>query len=330
MAGHTFFLEELGLKPGDLVSYYARARDNGGNGQEAKTDIYFMSVRPFDQTYKQSEQAGGGGGGGGDDPGELTERQRQVVAGTFNVDRDRKTTPANRLRENFATLNLSQGRVREAVETLVRRIMERNITAIDTAFKIIAEELPQAAKEMQVAEEKLLARNSADALPPEQRALQHLQRAEAAFKEYQIQRGQPQGGGGGGNKQSNAEDLADLFELDADKLRNQYETVDRGTPAAAGGQPGRRDGRKAQAARESVAAGERATQERHARPAGSAERRRWREPASTGRRSRADGASARATRARESAEREQRQDRGERASAAGRGERDASVRHRRE
>src|SRR5690349_10420253 len=80
---------------------------------------------------------------------------------------------------------------------------------------------------MQAAEEKLLARNSTDALPPEQRALQHLQRAEAAFKEYQIARGQ--NGGGGGNQQSNAEDLADLFELDADKLRNQYETVDRGS-----------------------------------------------------------------------------------------------------
>ena len=228
VAGHTFFLEELGLKPGDLVSYYARARDNGGNGQEAKTDIYFMSVRPFDQTYKQSEQQGGGGGGGGDDPGELTERQRQVVAGTFNVERDRKTTPAARLKESFATLHLSQGRVREAVETLMRRMAERNITAVDTAFRIIAEELPLAAKEMQVAEELLLKRNSEEALPPEQRALQHLQRADAAFREYQIQRGQSQGGGGGG-QQSSAEDLADLFELDADKLRNQYETVERGS-----------------------------------------------------------------------------------------------------
>ena len=104
--------------------------------------------------------------------------------------------------------------------------MERNITAIDTAFKIIAEELPQAAKEMQVAEERLLARNSTEALPPEQRALQHLQRAEAAFKEYQITR---TGRWWWRNQRSNAEDLADLFELDADKLRNQYETVERGS-----------------------------------------------------------------------------------------------------
>jgi hypothetical protein len=135
--------------------------------------------------------------------------------------------PSSRLKENFATLHLSQGRVREAVETLMRRMMERNITSIDTAFKIIAEELPLAAKEMQAAEEQLLKNNSTDALPPEQRALQHLQRADAAFKEYQIQQGQQ--GGGGGSQQSKAEDLADLFELDADKLRNQYETVERGS-----------------------------------------------------------------------------------------------------
>ena len=60
---------------GDLISYYARARDNGGNGQEAKTDIYFMSVRPFDQTYKQAEQAGGLAG-----LGRTIEPQRELEA----------------------------------------------------------------------------------------------------------------------------------------------------------------------------------------------------------------------------------------------------------
>ena len=61
---------------------------------------------------------------------------------------------------------------------VLRRMQERNVTEMDTAFKVIAEELPKAAKEMQAAEELLLQRNSAGALPPEQRALQHLQRRE--------------------------------------------------------------------------------------------------------------------------------------------------------
>ena len=36
------------------------------------------------------------------------------------------------------------------------------------------------------------------------------------------------GGGGGGGNQANAEDLADLFELELDRMRNQYEEVQRG------------------------------------------------------------------------------------------------------
>jgi hypothetical protein len=64
-----------------------------------------------------------------------------------------------------------------------------------------------------------------DALPPEQRALQHLQRADAIFRDVQVSF---QSGGGGGGQAASAEDLADLFELELDKLRNQYETVERG------------------------------------------------------------------------------------------------------
>src|SRR6185436_18069571 len=81
--------------------------------------------------------------------------------------------------------------------------------------------------EMTAAEQQLGQRKADDALGPEQRALAHLQRAEEAFREVQVSQGQQQGGGG---QQSNAEaeDLADLFELETDKLQNQYETMERG------------------------------------------------------------------------------------------------------
>ena len=80
---------------------------------------------------------------------------------------------------------------------------------------------------MTAAEQQLGQRKADDALGPEQRALAHLQRAEEAFREVQVSQGQQQGGGG---QQSNAEaeDLADLFELETDKLQNQYETMERG------------------------------------------------------------------------------------------------------
>ncbi len=79
---------------------------------------------------------------------------------------------------------------------------------------------------MGAAVRELEARDLEAALPPEQRALQHLQRAEAAFSDVQVAFGQ-RGGGGGGDGMS-AEDLSDLFELELDKLENQYEAVQRG------------------------------------------------------------------------------------------------------
>ena len=51
---------------------------------------------------------------------------------------------------------------------------------------------------MKVAEEKLGAGKPDEALPAEQRALQHLQRAEAAFREVQVAMGQQGGAGGAG------------------------------------------------------------------------------------------------------------------------------------
>ncbi|HET7550476.1 MAG TPA: DUF4175 family protein [Gemmatimonadaceae bacterium] len=231
-AGHTFFLEELGLQPGDLVSYYARATDNDSatGGSVAKTDIYFMTVRPFDQSYSQSQEAqrAGQGDGQGASPGELSQRQREIIAATFKVDRDSARMASNYLRDNFATLVLSQGRLRAQVDTLVQRLVSRGIVSRDSVFRIIAEELPKAGTEMRAAEQRLGTRRAREALGPEQRALQHLQRAEAAFREIQVQFGSAAGGGGGGSSDDpRAEDLADLFELQQDQLRNQYETEQR-------------------------------------------------------------------------------------------------------
>ena len=57
-------------------------------------------------------------------------------------------------------------------------------------------------------------------MSPEQRALKLLQDAE---QEYETQvAANRNGGGGGGGSQAMADDLADLFELELDKLANQY------------------------------------------------------------------------------------------------------------
>ncbi|MBI3082694.1 MAG: hypothetical protein HYY94_07285, partial [Gemmatimonadetes bacterium] len=110
VGSHTFFLEEQGLTPGDLVSYYARAAEaqHAGGAQEATSDIYFLQVRPFEREYRAADQQpSAGGGGGGASPGELSQRQREIVAGTFNLVRDSAHYTATERRENLATLALA-------------------------------------------------------------------------------------------------------------------------------------------------------------------------------------------------------------------------------
>lgn len=221
-AGHTLFLEEWDLQPGDLVSYYAVAAD--GSGRETASDLFFVAIRPFDRTYRQADSRPGGGGGGGDGlDGSLTLRQRQVVLATFRVLRD-DSGDGKRIAEEVATIGLAQGRLREQVTTLVLRLRNRGI-AESAEFGQIVGHLDQGLLEMSAAEELLIAGEPGTALPREQKALTHLQRADAVFREVQVAFGQG-GGGGGGAPPPEAEDLAHLFELEMDRLRNQYETVE--------------------------------------------------------------------------------------------------------
>jgi hypothetical protein len=227
-AGHTFFLEDLKLEPGDFISYFARVADQGAPSQTATTDIYFMEVRPFGREYRQAEQRGGGAaGGGGASDAALSYQQRQIIAATFKQMRDRARTPDKRYGEDMAMLALVQGRLRDQVESLVRRIESRGALDPGSEFEKMTRSLRSAAAEMVSAKGQLEARKAKEALPPEQGALKHLQRAEALFRNVQVSF-ESGGAGGGADAAMNAEDLADLFELELDKLKNQYETVQRG------------------------------------------------------------------------------------------------------
>ncbi len=232
-AGHTFFLEELGLQPGDVVSYYARATDNDdvSGAKSATSDIYFVQIQPFRKDYRAAESQAGGqqGGGQASDPSALSEQQRRIVSGTFNVVRDRAKVGEDKFRQDVVFLALTQGQLRERAEGLAAQITSRVAQADPTMVKI-AEALQDAAKAMQGAEQRLQVRDPKTALPGEQQALASLQRAEEAYRDVRVrmERGGGGGGGGGGGQQSAAaEELADLFQLEMDKLRNQYETVQR-------------------------------------------------------------------------------------------------------
>ncbi|MEN8377055.1 MAG: hypothetical protein ABFS34_16645, partial [Gemmatimonadota bacterium] len=218
-AGHTLFLEELDLQPGDVIAYHGRAVDNDrvGGPKASVSDLYFLRVRPFERNFRQAD----GGGGGGQPNAQLSGMQRQIVAATYNLLRDSARYAPAEFSENLATIALSQERLREQVERLLEQMQTRGVPT-DTSLARVAELLPAAAEAMREALEELRADRAQPALPPEQRALVALQRAEAVFRDVQVAQGQ-----GGEGQPGEAEDLADLFELELDKMQNQYESVRR-------------------------------------------------------------------------------------------------------
>jgi hypothetical protein len=227
-AGHTFYMEELNVQPGDSVSYFARAADNDGvqGGKRATSDLYFLRVRPFNKDFRQAASQGGGGGGGGGGAGQveaLSEQQRQIISATFNVQRDRRNMTAQKLRESSTVVSLSQSRLREQVEGLLTRLNSQLVQR-DPAFAKIVEMLPQAVESMKEAEAKLAAITPDAALPFEHKALQILQKAEEEY-EQQISVQRNAGGGGGGGGSAQQQELAEIFEQELEKMASRYETA---------------------------------------------------------------------------------------------------------
>jgi hypothetical protein len=225
---YTLPLEDFKLAPGDLVSVYATAKDGHS---EARTDISFIQVDPFEREFSQSQQAGGGGGGGGNggDQTQISKREKELIAATWKQQNDKTATPGGAAAQG-QFLSEAQQKLRDQVNALSARMQSRDISGANEEFTGFDQDMRAAAAAMAPSAEKLKGMQWKDALPLEQKALQALLRAEATFRQIQVAFGQ-QGGGGGGGGGDSGRDLASLFDLELDTAKNQYETAQSTTPA---------------------------------------------------------------------------------------------------
>jgi hypothetical protein len=84
----TIALEDFKMQAGDVVSLYATAKNARSL---TRSDMLFIETQPFSRDYSQSQEGGGGGGGGDGDMDEnnVSQRQKELIAATFNQIRDR-------------------------------------------------------------------------------------------------------------------------------------------------------------------------------------------------------------------------------------------------
>ena len=215
---------ERSLEPGDLISYYALAEDRG---QSVQTDLFFIEVQPFDRRFTQGNAGGGGGGGGGGGPqDEISRRQKEILVATWNLIREQQEEEQSFLDEqafedNARMLAELQRTLAEQAQTLADRTKARQLTGSDERIARFVENLELAVEAMEPAAEQLTNLQLNEAVTPEQTALQYLLRAEAVFTDIQVSM---QSGGGGGGGGLAGRDLSELFELEMDLERNQYET----------------------------------------------------------------------------------------------------------
>jgi hypothetical protein len=233
----TVYLEDLGVEPGDFVTYYARARDvsRGKRATEARSDIFFLEVKPFEEEFVAAQSQAMGGGSGDRSLDDLAEAQKEIIVATWKLDargRNARGQSQDDIRNVARAQAELQKRAQGAMGQLNRMLTDprRRRSARPAAPgppqepSATDDPMSKAAAAMGKAVVELEALKTAGALPHEMTALNELLRAQAEVRRRQVQRQQnAMGGGRGSNRQQ--QDLSALFDRElARQQSTNYET----------------------------------------------------------------------------------------------------------
>jgi hypothetical protein len=242
-SGHTLFIEELDVQPGDFVSYYVRARDlaRGKRASETRSDIFFLEVKPFEQEFSLAQsQVSAGGGGSNRQIDDLVAAQKEIIVATWKLDRRTQAAKGAKSEQDIKSVGHAEAELKTRVEETSSSFRESNMRdprrrpqggrggppppETPRAGQTLPEEdaMTLAANAMGKAVTSLDALKTTDALPSEMEALNQLLRAQADVKKRQVQR--QQAGGGSGNNRS-TQDMSSLFDKElARHQQTNYET----------------------------------------------------------------------------------------------------------
>lgn len=225
--------EELGVKPGDVVSYYARAWDVGRGKRPtlARSDIFFLEVKPFSEEFVAAQsQAGGGGSRAGAQIEALIAAQKEIISATWNVER---RSGGGVSEGDLAQIAQAQAELRQRVEQLAARanpgrgrgrLPERIAPQLrePQGRAAAADPIAAAIEAMARALQQLESRKTKEALPHEMAALNGLLEAQAEVRRREVARAASASGSGGSNRSE--QDLSALFDRELQRQqRTNYE-----------------------------------------------------------------------------------------------------------
>jgi hypothetical protein len=223
--------EEFGVKPGDVITYYARARDvaRGKRSTEATSDIFFLEVKPFNAEFVAAQSQGAGAGS---DPQleSLIQAQKEIISSTWNVER---RSGNGRSADDVKAIADAQSELRSRAERqLVSRAMrlpgqppapQRQIPADTPGTRTGGDPAAAALEAMGRAQDQLQTARTKEALTHEMAALNGLLQVQAEIRRRQVSQ-QANGAGGTGSNRAE-QDLSALFDKELQRQqRTNYET----------------------------------------------------------------------------------------------------------
>lgn len=223
---HLIQLESLGVRPGDFVTYHARARDvgRGRRGTDTLSDIFFLEVKPFEETFVAA-QSQSMSMQGNPQLQELAEAQKEIISATWKLEARAKRAGARQSAADIKAVAEAQSELRaraaEQAGDVAQALADprrRRVRPGQTTAAGADDPMARAVEAMGRATGALENLKTADALPHEMAALEQLLKADSDVKKRQIAR-QQQGGGGGSNRPT--PDLSTLFDQ---QLRKQQQT----------------------------------------------------------------------------------------------------------
>lgn len=211
-------LEDKSLQAKDTLSWYLWATDFGPDGELRRTtgDLYFASIRAFDEIFREQDQGGGQGQGQASGQGlELLEKQRRIAISLFRI--KNAATDAEAAIEDIDVVQRSQVEALNELHQLIIQLKE------PSAIQHAAE----AQRFMEGVDVGLINAVDLPSLAPLELAWSDAQGAydklvKLSEDEFNVSRSQNQTqGGGGGTSRSQAQ----INELDFRQEDSRYETA---------------------------------------------------------------------------------------------------------
>lgn len=219
--------EDLKVKPGDVIAYYARAWDvpHAKRSTMTRSEIFFLEVTPFNEEYSLAMSQAGMQASTGTQLDGLISAQKEIISATWNLER---RAAAGRSATDIKGVADAQAELKTRAEKTAGSPQQRR--GFGRQFLQIVAPGPQApsgndpvtkaVEAMGKALQQLETQKTGDAIPHEMAALNALLQAQAEIRQKQITQGTQSAGGGWGNRQG-AGDLSSLFDRE---LKRQQKT----------------------------------------------------------------------------------------------------------